>query len=209
MRHVFLIDWEGVEPFGTWWIGFACAVATFPEGRILHECQGYTYRPVHLWDDKRRHFWHKHDQAYRHLMEQAQALPDALKQELTLSQFVRDMHQRYPQLEFASDNIGYDMGILNDVLRRQHHLPYHCRSNGDFVQSHCIYTQAICIVKKRLGYQSIQQWPEAYHKIMGKPFPLSKPRGLKHTPTFDVREALHRYIALTEIENTLNKTKKE
>jgi hypothetical protein len=179
-----VIDFESINCAGDWWAA-AVLVITYPQRVVLEYDSFFVRRPPEAFDDSTLRFWRKHPRAEAFIRKQATHPVDA--QEQLLATYVRNILARYPHVTVLSDNVGFDIRLLNNILVRHH------RKRVEF-RHHHQYFQPVDTWSFLRGVRRANRYVQ----------PVLRPRqdlshyGPRHTPLADCFKIAHCHFAVLD-----------
>lgn len=193
-QHYLSLDFEAVDLYGEKWIAVAVVVFNYPDRKKKMQFSTYLRRSDFDFNVQQRRFWKKHKAAFDYIMSRGSY--DYISEELSLAVFIRTAHNVFPKLKIICDNPAYDIGILNNILKRQmDHLPVTYRSNG---------TSYVRIRDISMYVSKFEPTNEDIKAYLPTDHPL-----LPHTPLYDVLRACLSFFNYLDFVNEKKKVKQE
>ena len=140
-------------------------------------------------------FWNKHSEAMNHNIENAKGkIP--IEQEIAICSFINMLKHKNPNFYLISDNISFDIRMIDNILKKHDHAPMCERHNGIYRQPIDVWCYMLSISHMTgkpiylLRNNMRMMYPNIYTNIIGS---VNK---RPHTSIFDACEVMALYLAM-------------
>jgi hypothetical protein len=183
-KQYLVVDFECIQP--NQWQSVAIVLYEPATGTILREFQTACDRSCTSMTPSTRDFWMRNADAFQYNIQQGMGRT-AKDEEASIGRFVTRLKADYPNFYLISDAPEYDIGLINNILRRQGCPSMSHRSEKIYFQSICTWSS-----KKTLDLLGI---PIHHRDHVGLDTLVAKGL-LAHTPVFDCMRILNEYLCI-------------
>lgn len=193
------IDFESVDTSGKWWC-YGIMVAEYPSGNIVCSHHGKCPRTIDEFDDPTRQFWDQHPSSFD-IISKYPSTDTVTVAEQQLCRKVYSILLKYPHVRLVSDNPGFDIRILDNIMVKYGYKPTSHRANGGYLQCTCTWSYQLPIMRM---YKIQACELDEYMHAIGLGYALERSVttyfGPKHTPRADCARILSQHFKMLDLE---------